>query len=473
MSLRTVTAFALILHISGCGADTETAGTWGGEPSAMESPAASSTAVKAVDVSLWSGVITDAEVACWASHGVTHVVAGTQNPRITRQQLAMAVAAGMTVDLYVYLHWDGDIPGRVADAVALAAEFPIGRIWLDAEDEPEGRTPAALHALLTDALSACGDFPCGIYTAAWWWDPAMGASTAFSNHPLWYAHYDNSPNTATWSWQSFGGWATPAAKQYDERYLCGIDVDLNTMELVPDAPKPSPAPPVLPDTSGAPGGLYPDGLIRIKTAAARLLCATVPEATAYAFQIEHFSGGGFHPYTTYQVNTNARRFSPAFADRVYRWRVRAKTQTGWGGWSAWALFEYGQPVEQVTQPPIEPDPQLEPEPEPDEDEPPPADPDVADAGDSSALSPADGASISTASVTLSCAPVAAAERYAFEIEVASEGGGFGAYYTYEPVHPTKAFWPAISQTTYRWRVRARINGVWGADSAWSTFDFDG
>lgn len=84
--------------------------------------------VNAVDISHWSGTITDGEVACWRDSNFQHVIAGTQNPAITVQQLQTAVNRGMTVDAYVMLYWDYDIAGQVRDALATIAGLPVGRL---------------------------------------------------------------------------------------------------------------------------------------------------------------------------------------------------------------------------------------------------------------------------------------------------------------------------------------------------------
>jgi len=163
----------------------------------------------AVDVSKWSGPVTDAELDCLWDEGVRHLIAGTQNPRITRQQLDAAIGAGMTVDAYDYLYWNGDVAGQVHDAVALASEYPVGYLWLDIEEPAEGRSPVELEALIREALDACGSHLCGIYTGRWWWDANMAGSTVASEVPLWYAYYDDVPSLETWEAHRFGGWDEP------------------------------------------------------------------------------------------------------------------------------------------------------------------------------------------------------------------------------------------------------------------------
>ena len=54
----------------------------------------------------------------------------------------------------------------------------------------------------------------------------MGGSTQFSQYPLWYAHYDSNPSFS--DWYPFGGWSSPAIKQYvGDDYFCSAGVDKN------------------------------------------------------------------------------------------------------------------------------------------------------------------------------------------------------------------------------------------------------
>jgi hypothetical protein len=428
--------------------------------------------VYGVDVSFWSEELTDAEVACFWDEGVRHVIVGTQSPRIARQQLAMAYAGGMTVDLYVYLNWERDVVAEVQAALALANEFPVGRLWLDAEDEPDGRNADELATQLQQALDACGAFPCGIYTAEWWWTPAMDGSTAFASHPLWYAHYDDNPSVATWPGQSFGGWSEPAGKQFNETYVCGVHLDVNTIERL-TAPPP---PPELPDPPAgkppAPTGLYPSAGLQIFAERFRMMCDSIPGTTRYEFELQHDAGGTFQTYFTYTSSENARQVNPVYDDRFYRWRVRAQNVHGTGPWSAWATLEFGEasgtPPEE--EPPVEEPPAEDPPEEPPPDDPPPDDPPpVGDGPPPVGLSPNDGADLPGPSVTLSCGAVAGATAYAFEVE-REYGASFIDYQTYSSGVASKTFWPAVSGT-YRWRVRAEADGTWSSSSGWHTFTF--
>ena len=187
---------------------------------------------QAVDVSHWSGSGWSAD--CFVDSGITHLIAGTQNPTITRAQLDAALAAGMTVDAYVYLYWSSSLTTQVQNALATVEGYPITRLWLDAENSAAGYTSAQILQKIQEALDACGETPCGIYTAKWWWDPATGYSTAFSDVPLWYARYDLVPDFADWygGISDFGGWTDPAGKQYQgSNDVCGVNVDRNIMHV--------------------------------------------------------------------------------------------------------------------------------------------------------------------------------------------------------------------------------------------------
>ena len=205
-------------------------------PLAAPAESAQEEPVLALDISHWSGNITDAEAQCWNTNGVVHVVAGTQVPEVTLQQLETALNAGLTVDAYVVLYWDFHITQQVQTALDMIQGVPVGRLWLDVEVYPGGRSRAQLEALIQEGFDTCGTFPCGIYTGKWWWDAYMGGSTAFSSAPLWYAYYDMIPSLDTWPSQSFGGWPAPTAKQYDIGRACGVTVDFNVMYTISPPP---------------------------------------------------------------------------------------------------------------------------------------------------------------------------------------------------------------------------------------------
>ena len=70
----------------------------------------------------------------------------------------------------------------------------------------------------------------GIYASAYMWNQIMGSRDncqKFINYPIWYAHYDGKDNFDDWPTSKFGGWTTPALKQYGGAVLCGTTFDLS------------------------------------------------------------------------------------------------------------------------------------------------------------------------------------------------------------------------------------------------------
>ena len=66
----------------------------------------------------------------------------------------------------------------------------------------------------------------GFYTSSSQWSPITGNSNKFSSYDLWYPHYDSNPSFSDFS--SFGGWTSPAIKQYvGDASQCGVGVDKN------------------------------------------------------------------------------------------------------------------------------------------------------------------------------------------------------------------------------------------------------
>lgn len=306
--------------------------------------------VPAVDVSVWTRTLTDPDVDCLWEQGYRHIIAGTQFLAVTREQLEIALRGGMTVDLYVYLYWSESITDQVAEAVALADEFPaVGRIWLDIEDDPGGRGPATLHGLIDEGIAALGGAPGGIYTGQGWWQSYLEDTGAYAEQPLWYARYDGEATLDGWSdpaeEESFGGWTAPTGKQYADYHVhtCELPVDLDVMWVVA-------APEVVVDRSipaddgtppGAPTDLWPDGGLRVTTEYVRPTAPAIREASSYEIELESWNGSQFEPYWTTTEEVSAVTVFPVHHDRAYRWRMRARNQHGFGAWSAWASFDFG------------------------------------------------------------------------------------------------------------------------------------
>ncbi len=459
--MRTTSSLALFSSLAALALGCSPAGLGGERPAPTRHEAAFGVEVAlahAVDISVWSGRVTDSEMDCFWDHDVRHVIVGTQELGIARQQMEMAISRGMTVDAYVYLVWSRDMHAQVAAALDFARRYPVGMLWLDIEEAPAGLGRGALEDRIQDAVDACGDFPCGIYTAGWWWAPNMGSSAIVADLPLWYANYDGNADLASWSSQRVGAWDSAWGKQYaGDLHLCGIDVDLNTIGVTttPTHAHPSAAPP----SSGvpaAPSSLSPSAYELVPGwLDVRLLSGAAPGATSYDFAIEVSSGAAYGAYYTYTSTTNARSFSPRTPNVTYRFRVRARNGAGAGPWSGWSYFQYGSatahpPEPGATEPPA----------------PPPSDPPPAPPPSAGSLTPTDGARITTGSVTMTRGAATGATTYTFAIEY-DAGGAYAHYYDYVGASASRTFWPTYTNTAYRWRVRAG-SGAW---SSWATFLF--
>ncbi|RME85975.1 MAG: hypothetical protein D6785_03790 [Planctomycetota bacterium] len=193
-----------------------------------------------IDISHWTGNITSTHAHQWKNAGVQYVIVGTQRPDVSRQQISVLLAAGMKVDLYIYIYWNAvnySLATQLSNAFKVAQGFPIERIWLDLEDTPPSYWGVSkLKQTISDLVREIEKkgYKTGIYTGAWWWNKYLPGVKDFAHLPLWYAWYDKVNNLSTWNYQHFGGWAKPAGKQYQgsTNYFGGARpvVDLNVFD---------------------------------------------------------------------------------------------------------------------------------------------------------------------------------------------------------------------------------------------------
>ena len=106
-----------------------------------------------------------------------------------------------------------------------------GMLWLDIEGTSYWGSDPAANVNFISAMAAEGQrrgISLGVYTSASQWNPITGGSTILGNLPLWYPHYESPPNPSYSDWKPFGGWSSPAIKQYSNtETLCGCGVDRN------------------------------------------------------------------------------------------------------------------------------------------------------------------------------------------------------------------------------------------------------
>jgi len=106
-----------------------------------------------------------------------------------------------------------------------------GMIWLDIEGTQYWSSNAQSNINFLQGMVDEGNkrgVAMGIYSSSSQWSPIMGGTSQFKNLPLWYAHYENTPNPSFSDFKSFGGWSKPNVKQYvGTTSICSASVDKN------------------------------------------------------------------------------------------------------------------------------------------------------------------------------------------------------------------------------------------------------
>lgn len=225
----------------------------------------------AIDCSNYSLPITHQQAAVLYSAGARRAVVQLVNERtlVHREQVPALLAAGIEVQFYVYVWFsagEGFVAARVAWACREADAFPgvTKQMWLDCEQADSNDPPFDyVHLPVTPQIRAAvqaardSGYAPGIYTAPWWWIPGASNSTEWSDLPLWHANYDGNPEIES---VAYGGWGTPAMKQYAaDQSLAGVpNINLNSYaqyEYPQPVPVPEPEPPLppvfVPDTGRA------------------------------------------------------------------------------------------------------------------------------------------------------------------------------------------------------------------------------
>eukprot|EP01089_Gocevia_fonbrunei_P021168 TRINITY_DN80_c0_g2_i1.p1 TRINITY_DN80_c0_g2~~TRINITY_DN80_c0_g2_i1.p1 ORF type:complete len:224 (-),score=59.85 TRINITY_DN80_c0_g2_i1:106-777(-) len=155
----------------------------------------------------------------------------------TASCVANAWAAGLShVDIYIFIcpNCGTSASSGVSDLInhLKSSNVRFGQLWFDIEQcsgcwNDAGSNVQFIQAAIAEA-KALG-VSCGIYSSEYEWSQTTGGSSAFTGLPIWYAHYDDNPNFSDWGSTGFGGWGSPAIKQYyDSGYSsCGLSVDID------------------------------------------------------------------------------------------------------------------------------------------------------------------------------------------------------------------------------------------------------
>ncbi|OMJ74587.1 hypothetical protein SteCoe_26444 [Stentor coeruleus] len=190
-----------------------------------------SLATLGVDVSQYTNVF-----SCLVQNGYTFSIirgytsSGYVDPNVV-SNINNAWNGGMSyVDVYLFPCVPCGNPTTQANNLVSALNgVNYGMIWIDVETYAWSSSQSAnQNFILTmvNALQGLGAIV-GIYSNYYNWQSIVGLNwSGVSSLPLWYAHYDNNPSFS--DFVSFGGWSSPAIKQYaGDATVCGAGVDLN------------------------------------------------------------------------------------------------------------------------------------------------------------------------------------------------------------------------------------------------------
>uniref|UniRef100_A0A7S1G6Z6 Peptidase C39-like domain-containing protein n=1 Tax=Bicosoecida sp. CB-2014 TaxID=1486930 RepID=A0A7S1G6Z6_9STRA len=180
----------------------------------------------------------ESEFACMKKdHDVSFAVARcyTENGDIDSAAVGTgkaAAAAGVSFSVYHFpcQHQDAAAQVRTSLDHLKANGISFTHYWLDIErsDWPSNTTRNAEFIMaMADAVTAAGH-TVGVYTSVYSWTPITSDTHELAALPLWYPHYENTPEPNFNDFSAFGGWSSPYAKQYKGTSpLCGASVDVN------------------------------------------------------------------------------------------------------------------------------------------------------------------------------------------------------------------------------------------------------
>jgi len=207
----------------------------------------SSAFTKGVDVAIPTA---ESDWTCFQQQGITYGIArifrstGTVDPNGIHS-VANAQAVGFPVantGIYMFpcAKCSAGADVQVTNAINAMQGVGFGTFWLDIEGGSTYWSTSTsfnqnwISLALSTAQNLLGNSSyngttptLGVYTNLNEWAGIVGSGWSGANSvPLWYAHYDNSPNFN--DFQPFGGWSSPAIKQYQgDATICGKDVDVN------------------------------------------------------------------------------------------------------------------------------------------------------------------------------------------------------------------------------------------------------
>jgi lysozyme len=156
--------------------------------------------IAGIDISHYNSTVDCGKLA---AAGVTFAIAKASEGRSTKDPLYSANYAGLKQNqifrgAYHFFYPQIDAQAQAANFLSVVTQLGPGDLppTLDVEVSGE-QSPAAIAAGIQQWLDTVeqelGRTPI-IYTAASFWNTALGGSAAFSDYPLWVAHYTSNPS---------------------------------------------------------------------------------------------------------------------------------------------------------------------------------------------------------------------------------------------------------------------------------------
>ena len=184
--------------------------------------------VRAADVSVWSGEISEAQWDSAKRHkGIDLAIVGSWHGKrgneYARTSLDAARKAGLDVATYVALNHMHGYESVENGLRNLGVTMDLKFIALDVE------VPTVTVAIVHEAIRAVKTVNLTpiIYTGKWFWKGKFGDPRDFSDIPLWTSRYDGFADLLV-NWESYGGWKEPTAKQYQgTNHTLGFGNDLS------------------------------------------------------------------------------------------------------------------------------------------------------------------------------------------------------------------------------------------------------
>jgi len=212
------------------------------EPNPNPEPSPDSGSYYGCDV---SDYVSQSKASCMVNNGLSFGVVRAWHSTGHVDSNVVSTAANLwaggftSVDVYMFPCYKcGDGGGQVSTCVSYLQNNGVkfGTFWFDIEGPSYWSGDTSENADFFNAMKQQGTsmgLTMGVYTGWSQWPEIMGGLDS-SDLPLWYPHYDGSPNFD--DFQSFNNWGSPVWKQYSESgSTCGGDYDANWAPSAPSA----------------------------------------------------------------------------------------------------------------------------------------------------------------------------------------------------------------------------------------------